>query len=54
MRQLTLFGMTIPWEYGGLNMTAEEETLGTFELGQTAPAFRPVIGTNSGISSRGF
>lgn len=51
MKDLGLFGMTIPEEYGGLGLTMEEEALVAFELGQTSPAFRSVFGTNNGIGS---
>ncbi|MGD0189401.1 MAG: acyl-CoA dehydrogenase family protein [Rhizomicrobium sp.] len=53
MRELGLFGLSIPEEYGGLGLTMEEEVLVCFELGQTSPAFRSVIGTNVGIGSQG-
>jgi len=53
MRELGLFGLSIPAEYGGLGLTMEEEVLVCFELGQTSPAFRSVIGTNVGIGSQG-
>lgn len=53
MRELGLFGISIPTEYGGLGLTMEEEVLVCFELGQTSPAFRSVIGTNVGIGSQG-
>jgi len=53
MRALGLFGLSIPQEYGGLGLTMEEEVLVCFELGQTSPAFRSVIGTNVGIGSQG-
>ncbi len=54
MRELGLFGLSIPVEYGGLGLTMEEEALVLFELGQTSPAFRSVIGTNVGIGSQGL
>jgi len=54
MRDLGLFGLSIPVEYGGLGLTMEEEALVCFELGQTSPAFRSVIGTNVGIGSQGL
>ena len=54
MRRMGLFGMTIPEEYGGFGMTAEEEILVGFEMGRTSPAFRSVIGTNNGIGSQGI
>lgn len=54
MRELGLFGLTIPEEYGGLGITMEEEVYVAFELGQTSPAFRSLIGTNNGIGSSGI
>ena len=54
MRELGLFGLSIPEEYGGLGLTMEEEVLVCLELGQTSPAFRSVIGTNVGIGSQGI
>ncbi|WP_378941419.1 acyl-CoA dehydrogenase family protein [Mesorhizobium sp. ANAO-SY3R2] len=54
MRELGLFGLSIPEEYGGLGLTMEEEVLIAFELGRTSPAFRSVIGTNNGIGSQGI
>ncbi|WP_350643815.1 acyl-CoA dehydrogenase family protein, partial [Psychrobacter sp. HY3-MNA-CIBAN-0198] len=53
MRELGLFGLTIPEEYGGLGVTMEEEVTLAFELGRTSPAFRSLIGTNNGIGSSG-
>ncbi len=54
MCELGLFGLTIPEEYGGLGITMEEEVYVAFELGQTSPAFRSLIGTNNGIGSSGI
>ena len=54
MRELGLFGISIPTEYGGLGLTMEEEVLVCFELGKTSPAFRSTIGTNVGIGSQGL
>jgi acyl-CoA dehydrogenase len=54
MRDLGLFGMSIPEAYGGLGLTMEEEVLVAFELGYASPAFRSVIGTNNGIGSQGI
>jgi acyl-CoA dehydrogenase len=51
MRELGLFGLTIPEQYGGLGLTMEEEVKVAFELGRTSPAFRSYIGTNNGIGS---
>ncbi len=54
MKELGLFGLTIPESYGGLGLTMEEEALVMFELCQTAPAFRSLIGTTVGIGSQGI
>ena len=54
MRELGLFGLSVPEEYGGLGLTMEEEVLVGFEMGYTSPAFRSVIGTNNGIGSQGI
>jgi acyl-CoA dehydrogenase len=54
MKALGLFGLTIPESYGGLGLTMEEESLLMFELCQTAPAFRSLIGTTVGIGSQGI
>ena len=51
MKQLGLFGLTIPEEYGGLGLTMEEEILVSIALGRTSPAFRSIMGTNNGIGS---
>ena len=54
MRDLGLFGMTIPEEFGGLGLSTSEECHVVMELGRTSPAFRSVIGTNNGIGSQGL
>jgi acyl-CoA dehydrogenase len=54
MREMGLFGMTVPEEYGGLGLTAEEEVLAVFELCKTSPAFRSLMGTNLGIGTQGI
>ena len=54
MRNLGLFGMTIPEKFGGLELTMEEECRVLLELCQTAPAFRSIIGTTVGIGSQGM
>lgn len=54
MRELGLFGMSIPEEFGGLGLTMEEEVTVALELGYASPAFRSVIGTNNGIGSQGI
>lgn len=54
MRELGLFGLCTPEQYGGLGLTMEEEVLVAFELARTSPAFRSLIGTNNGIGSQGL
>jgi acyl-CoA dehydrogenase len=40
MRELGLFGLSIPEAYGGLALTMEEEVRVAFEIAHTSPAFR--------------
>jgi acyl-CoA dehydrogenase len=54
MRDLGLFGLSIPEQYGGLGLTMGEEVRVALELGRTSPAFRSVFGTNVGIGSQGL
>ncbi|MGE0253960.1 MAG: acyl-CoA dehydrogenase family protein [Alphaproteobacteria bacterium] len=54
MREMGLFGLSIPTEYGGLGLSMEEECRLLVELGWTSPAFRTVFATNVGIGSQGI
>ena len=54
MKDMGLFGLTIPEAYGGLALTMEEESLTMIEMGRTSPAFRSVFGTTVGIGSMGI
>ncbi len=54
MREMGMFGLSIPEEHGGLGLSMEEEVRVAFELGRTSPAFRSLIGTNNGIGSQGI
>ena len=54
MKEMGLFGLTIPEEYGGIGLSVSQEILVNFELGRTAPAFRSLVGTNIGIGSQGI
>jgi acyl-CoA dehydrogenase len=54
MREMGLFGLSIPEEYGGLGLSMAEEVRVALELGGTTPAFRSVFGTNVGIGSQGL
>ena len=54
MKELGLFGLSIPEEYGGIGLSMAQECEVAYELGQTALAFRSVAGTNIGIGSQGI
>ncbi|WP_418648317.1 acyl-CoA dehydrogenase family protein [Thauera butanivorans] len=54
MRELGLFGLSIPEEHGGMGLTMEEEVLATFEIGHTSPTFRSLFATNNGIGGQGI
>ncbi len=54
MREMGLFGLSIPEQYGGLGLTMSEEVRVALEFGRTTPAFRSVFGTNVGIGSQGL
>jgi acyl-CoA dehydrogenase len=54
MREMGLFGLSIPEDYGGLGLTMSEEVRVALEFGRTTPAFRSTFGTNVGIGSQGL
>lgn len=54
MKDLGLFGLSIPEEYGGVGLSMPQECQVAYEIGQTALAFRSVFGTNVGIGSQGI
>lgn len=54
MRELGLYGLSIPEVYGGLDLSMEDECLVVIELGRTSPAFRSAFGTNVGIGAQGL
>ncbi|MBT4165153.1 MAG: acyl-CoA dehydrogenase [Porticoccaceae bacterium] len=54
MKEMGLFGLSIPEEYGGIGLSVEEEVHVIQKLGYASPAFRSVIGTNVGIGSQGI
>jgi acyl-CoA dehydrogenase len=54
MRELGLFGLAIPEEYGGLGLGTVGECLVYEELSKTNAAFRSRIGTSNGIGSMGI
>uniref|UniRef100_UPI00334116B6 acyl-CoA dehydrogenase family protein n=1 Tax=Castellaniella defragrans TaxID=75697 RepID=UPI00334116B6 len=54
MRELGLFGLSIPEAYGGIGLSMSQECEVAYALGRTALAFRSVVGTNIGIGSQGL
>jgi len=54
MRELGLFGLAIPEEYGGLEVGTLGECLVYEELSKVNACFRTRIGTNNGIGSQGI
>lgn len=54
MREMGLFGLSIPEEYGGLGLSMSEEAQVIRRLGRTSFAYRSVIGTTVGIGSQGI
>ncbi|MBL4908169.1 MAG: acyl-CoA dehydrogenase family protein [Sneathiella sp.] len=54
MRDLGLFGLSIPEEYGGLGLNMSQECEVIHELCQASLSFRSVIGTTVGIGSQGL
>ncbi|RLF34995.1 MAG: acyl-CoA dehydrogenase [Thermoplasmata archaeon] len=54
MRELGLFGLSIPEEYGGLGLGTLGECLVYEELSKANACFRSRIGTNNGIGSMGI
>lgn len=54
MRELGLFGLSIPEEYGGLGLGTLGECIVYEELSKTNACFRTRIGTNNGIGSQGI
>jgi len=54
MRDMGLFGITIPEEFGGLGLPLSEEIELVFELTWASLAFRSVIAMNLGVGSQGI
>lgn len=54
MKEMGLFGLTVPEEFGGIGLAVSQEVQVNYELGRTASAFRSVFGTNIGIGSQGI
>ena len=54
MRQLGLFGLSIPREYGGLGLSTLQEVIIYEEITRTNACHRSRIGTSNGIGSMGI
>jgi len=54
LRELGLFGMTVPEEYGGLGLSMFEEASLIFEICYAQPAFRSYFGTTNGVGTLGI
>ncbi|HEV7914726.1 MAG TPA: acyl-CoA dehydrogenase family protein [Albitalea sp.] len=54
MKQMGLFGLSIPEQYGGIGLSMLQECRVVHQFGQTSLAFRSVFGTNVGIGSQGI
>jgi acyl-CoA dehydrogenase len=54
MRDLGLFGLAIPEEYGGMGLGTLGESVLNEELGRVNTCFRSRFGTNNGIGSQGI
>lgn len=54
MKEVGLFSLTIPEEYGGLGLGMEEEALVLMEVGRASCAFRSAFATTIGIGSQGL
>lgn len=54
MRELGLFGLVVPVDYGGLGLSPLEEARLTLLFGRTSPSFHTVFGTNAGIGVEGI
>jgi len=54
MKEMGLFGLSIPEEFGGIGLSMTEEVAIIQEMGYTSPVFRSMFGTNVGIGSQGI
>jgi len=51
MRQIGLFGWSIPEQYGGAGLTTEELAIANMEISQCSVAYRVRVGINTGVGS---
>lgn len=54
MREMGLFGVTIPAEFGGLGLSLPQEIEFVFELTWASLAFRSILAMNLGVGSQGL
>lgn len=52
MRELGLFGMTIPRDFGGLELSVEQQCRATMEFTQTSSTYRSRFSTTLGLASQ--
>lgn len=52
IREIGLFGLTMPERYGGLGLCLSDEVQIVFELCRAAPAYRSLIGTTNGVGGK--
>ncbi len=51
IRELGLYGLTIPAEHGGIGLNVEQSVQAFLELCYAAPVFRSLVGINNGLGS---
>ena len=54
LKQLGLFGMSIPEGYGGLGLSMAQEARVVYEIGHASPVFRSYFGTSNGVGTLGI
>lgn len=54
LKELGLFGMTIPEHYGGLGLSMYEEARVVFEIAYASVVFRSYFGTSNGVGTLGI
>ena len=54
MKELGLFGLTIPQQYGGMGLEMEDEARVIFEVGRAHASYRSAFASTIGIGSQGI
>lgn len=54
MKELGLFGLTIPQQYGGMGLETEDEARVIFEIGRSHASYRSAFASTIGIGSQGI